>query len=86
MQTPGPTRPHLPVRWSALDLEIPDIFEFNEVWGNPNIALEKSLHNSFGVAHVFESLDLLVEATLFYKYAFSIAVPSDTLLLNSGRT
>jgi TonB family protein len=69
----------------GLYTQIPDVFEFNEVWGNPNIALEKSVHNSLGVAHVFSSLDLLVEATLFYKYVYSLAVPTTTLLLNTGR-
>ncbi len=65
--------------------QYPDVFELNEVWGNPNIALERSVHNSLGVAHVFSSLDLLVEATLFYKYVFSLAVPTSTILINSGR-
>ncbi|WP_165703971.1 TonB-dependent receptor domain-containing protein [Enhygromyxa salina] len=64
--------------------QFPDIFELNSVWGNPNIALEKSVHNSFGVAHVFDDYGLLVEATLFYKYVYSIAVPTSALLLNTG--
>ncbi|MCA9684646.1 MAG: TonB-dependent receptor plug domain-containing protein, partial [Myxococcales bacterium] len=65
--------------------QYPDIFEFNDVWGNPNIALEKSVHNSLGVAHMFDRYDLLVEATLFYKYIYSLAVPTQTLLLNTGK-
>ncbi|PRQ08869.1 TonB dependent receptor [Enhygromyxa salina] len=64
--------------------QFPDIFELNEVWGNPNIALEKSVHNSLGVAHVFDDYGLLVEATLFYKYVYSIAVPTSALVLNTG--
>ncbi|HVH99499.1 MAG TPA: TonB-dependent receptor [Enhygromyxa sp.] len=64
--------------------QYPDVFELNEVWGNPNINLEKSVHNSLGVAHVFSSIDLLVEATLFYKYVYSLAVATDVLLINTG--
>ena len=64
--------------------QYPEIFELNEVWGNPNIALERSVHASVGVAHMFQSLDLLVEGTLFYKRVFSLAVPTDTLLFNTG--
>jgi TonB family protein len=64
--------------------QVPDIFEFNDVWGNPKIALEKSVHNSFGVEHVFEDLDLLIEATLFYKHVYSVAIPTTTLLFNTG--
>ncbi|NVB39447.1 TonB family protein [Pseudenhygromyxa sp. WMMC2535] len=65
--------------------QYPDVFELNEVWGNPNIGLEKSVHNSLGVAHVFEDYDLLIEATAFYKYVYSLAVPTDAVLLNTGR-
>src|SRR5690606_14335798 len=54
-------------------------------WGNPNIALERALHTSVGVEHVWSDLGLLVEATLFYKYAFSIAVPTTALSFNAGR-
>jgi hypothetical protein len=68
----------------GLFTQIPDVFEFNNVWGNPNIALERSVHNSLGVAHMFTSLDLLVEATLFYKYVYSLAVPTRALLFNTG--
>jgi TonB family protein len=64
--------------------QYPDIFELNDVWGNPNIALEKSMHNSFGAEHVFADLDLTVEATLFYKYVYSVAIPTRTLLFNTG--
>jgi TonB family protein len=64
--------------------QIPDIFELNDVWGNPNIALEKAVHNSLGVEHVFEDLDLTIEATLFYKHVYSIAIPTSTLLFNTG--
>jgi TonB family protein len=64
--------------------QVPDIFEFNDVWGNPKIALEKAVHNSFGVEHVFEDLDLLIEATLFYKHVYSIAIPTTTILFNTG--
>jgi TonB family protein len=64
--------------------QVPDIFEFNDVWGNPKIALEKAVHNSVGVEHVFEDLDLLVEATLFYKHVYSVAIPTSTLLFNTG--
>jgi TonB family protein len=64
--------------------QVPDIFEFNDVWGNPKIALEKSVHNSLGVEHVFADLDLLIEATLFYKHVYSVAIPTSTLLFNTG--
>jgi len=64
--------------------QIPEIFEFNSVWGNPNIALERSVHNSLGLAHLFSDIDLLVEGTLFYKYVYSLAVPTRTIFLNTG--
>jgi hypothetical protein len=64
--------------------QYPDIFELNDVWGNPNIALEKSMHNSLGAEHVFADLDLTIEATLFYKYVYSIAIPTTNLLFNTG--
>jgi TonB family protein len=69
---------------TGLFSQYPDVFELNDVWGNPNIALERSVHNSLGVAHVFDRLDLLVEATLFYKYVYSLAVPTKTILINTG--
>ncbi|MFO7564201.1 MAG: TonB-dependent receptor [Enhygromyxa sp.] len=69
---------------TGLFSQYPDVFELNDVWGNPNINLERSVHNSLGVAHVFSSIDLLVEATLFYKYVYSLAVPTDTILINTG--
>jgi len=64
--------------------QYPDIFEFNSVWGNPNIALERSVHNSVGVAHTFPDFDVLIEGTLFYKYVFSLAVPTDNIMFNTG--
>jgi TonB family protein len=64
--------------------QYPDVFELNSVWGNPKIALEKSVHNSLGVAHVFANIDLTIEATLFYKYVYSLAVPTELLLINTG--
>ncbi|EDM75052.1 tonB family protein [Plesiocystis pacifica SIR-1] len=64
--------------------QYPDVFELNDVWGNPNIALERSIHTSAGVAHMFDSIDLLVEGTAFYKYVYDLAVPTDVLLINNG--
>ena len=68
----------------GLYTQVPDIFEFNDVWGNPKIALEKAVHNSLGVEHVFEDLELTIEATLFYKHVYSIAIPTTNLLFNTG--
>jgi TonB family protein len=64
--------------------QIPDIFEYNDVWGNPNIALEKGVHTSAGVEHVFKDYDLTIEGTLFYKYVYSIAVATSALQLQTG--
>jgi hypothetical protein len=64
--------------------QIPDIFEFNEVWGNPKISLEHGVHNSAGIEHIFVDYDLSIEATLFYKYVYSIAVPTAALQLQTG--
>ena len=61
--------------------QVPDVFEFNDVWGNPKIALEKGVHNSLGIAHVFKDYDLSIEGTLFYKYVYSIAVATQALEL-----
>jgi hypothetical protein len=69
----------------GLYTQVPDIFEFNEVWGNPNILLERAIHTSFGAEHVFQGIDLTVEGTLFYKHPYSIAVPSTALQFNNGR-
>jgi TonB family protein len=62
--------------------QIPDAFEFNPVWGNPDIAMEKAVHTSLGVAHVFEQWDVTAEATLFHKYMYDLAYFSDGLQLN----
>jgi TonB family protein len=69
---------------TGLFTQYPDVFELNDVWGNPNINLERSVHNSLGAAHVFSSIDLLIEGTLFYKYVYSLAVPTSTILINTG--
>jgi TonB family protein len=64
--------------------QTPDILEFNDVWGNPKLALEKGVHTSAGIEHVFVDYDLTIEGTLFYKYVYSIAVPTNAIQLQAG--
>lgn len=62
--------------------QIPDPPEFNPVWGNPNIALEKGVHTSLGVAQVIDQWDVTAEATLFHKYLYDLAYFSEYLVLD----
>ncbi len=64
--------------------QVPDVFEFNDVWGNPKIALEKGIHTSVGIEHIFTDYDLTIEGTLFYKHVYSIAVPTSAIQLQTG--
>lgn len=64
--------------------QIPDPFEFNPVWGNPNIAMERAVHSSFGVARVFDQWDVSAELTAFHKYMYDLAYFSDQLFLRPG--
>jgi hypothetical protein len=79
--------PRLRMRWQATDSvavkggvgtfsQVPDIFEFNPVWGNANIGLERAVHTSAGVEKKWTTLDLSVEGTAFYKQATSTASSS----------
>ena len=68
------------VGW-ACSRQIPDPPEFNPVWGNPNVALEKGVHTSLGVAQVIEQWDVTAEATLFHKYLYDLAYFSEYLVL-----
>ncbi len=60
--------------------QAPDIFEFNPVWGNPNVWLERSVHTSLGVAQVFGDA-VTVEVTGFYKYVWDRVTGSTMLYL-----
>jgi hypothetical protein len=61
--------------------QIPDPFEFNPVWGNPNIAMERAVHSSVGVARVFDQWDVTAELTAFHKYMYDLAYFSERLIL-----
>ncbi len=60
--------------------QAPDIFEFNPVWGNPRVWLERSVHNSFGVAQLFEESAISLEVTGFYKYVWDRVTGSSALV------
>lgn len=64
--------------------QVPDIFEFSSVWGNPAIGLERALHVSGGAEKKFVDIDLSVEVTGFYKYIWDLARPSRGLLLDES--
>lgn len=87
--------PRLRLRWQATDevavkagvgtfSQVPDIFEFNPVWGNKNIGLERALHTSGGVEKKWAQVDLTVEATAFHKYVWDIAWPTSETVLDEG--
>ncbi len=63
--------------------QVPDPFKFNPVWGNPDIALERAVHTSLGVAHALEQWDVTAELTAFHKYLYDLAYFSDELILDS---
>ncbi|MCA9659730.1 MAG: energy transducer TonB, partial [Myxococcales bacterium] len=60
--------------------QAPDIFEFNPVWGNPKVWLERSVHNSLGVAHEFEDAAVTLEVTGFYKHVWDRVTGSTALI------
>lgn len=60
--------------------QAPDIFEFNPVWGNPRVWLERSVHNSLGVAHEFEEAAITFEATGFYKHVWDRVTGSTAIV------
>ncbi|MHC4829726.1 MAG: TonB-dependent receptor plug domain-containing protein, partial [Planctomycetota bacterium] len=62
--------------------QVPDPFEFNPTWGNPNIALERGVHTSFGIARAFEEWDVTAELTAFHKYLYDLAYFSEQLILD----
>ncbi|MCB9704850.1 MAG: TonB-dependent receptor [Myxococcales bacterium] len=58
----------------------PDIFEFVKVWGNPRVWLERSVHNSLGVAQEFEESGITLEVTGFYKHVWDRVTGSTALV------
>ncbi len=60
--------------------QAPDIFEFNPLWGNPRVWLERSVHNSLGVAHELEEAGITVEATGFFKHVWDRVTGSTALV------
>lgn len=60
--------------------QIPDLINLAPVWGNPRSGLERAVHTSVGVSHLFDSIGLSVEATGFYKYVFDRSTNSTQLI------
>ncbi len=60
--------------------QAPDIFEFNPVWGNPRVWLERSVHSSIGIAQLFEESAISLEVTGFYKYVWDRVTGSSALV------
>ena len=61
--------------------QLPDVFEWNQTWGNPNIGPERALHTSVAVAQEFDPA-ITLEVSAFYKYIWDLATPSQDLQLN----
>src|SRR5690606_12115412 len=59
--------------------QVPEVFEFNPVWGNPAIGVERAAHTSVGVEKRLAPVDMSVEVTGFYKYLWDLARPSTRL-------
>jgi hypothetical protein len=66
--------------------QIPDVFEWNSVWGNPRIQIERGVHVSQGIAKTFQEYALSLEVTGFYKYLWDLARGSPSLLLQADGT
>ncbi|MGB1277678.1 MAG: TonB-dependent receptor plug domain-containing protein, partial [Nannocystaceae bacterium] len=64
--------------------QTPEITQFNDVWGNPNLGIERSLHTSFGVAQELD-YGVDVEVTGFYKYVWDRVTSSDNLVVRDDR-
>lgn len=64
----------------GLYTQAPDIFEFNPVWGNPDVWLERSVHSSLGVA-VAPAPDVSIEVTGFHKHVWDRVTGSTMLVL-----
>jgi len=60
--------------------QIPDLIGINPLWGNPRASIERSVHNSLGVAQTFASVGVDLEVTGFYKYVFDRSTPSTRLI------
>jgi outer membrane receptor protein involved in Fe transport len=65
-------------------VQSPDVFEFNEVWGNPRIGLERAVHSSVGVAQIFPSRNVTIELVGFHKYMYDLATLSRRLVADDA--
>lgn len=64
----------------GLYTQIPDLINLAPVWGNPRSGLERAMHTSLGVSHLFDGIGLSIEATGFYKYVFDRSTNSTLLI------
>ena len=64
--------------------QAPDIFEFNPVWGNPNVWLERSVHTSLGIQQALEP-GITIEVTGFHKHVWDRVTGSTMLYLFEGQ-
>ncbi len=90
------TDPRLRARWQVGDRtvvkggvglysQIPDVPEFNELFGNGRIGTESALHTSAAVSHEFDYA-IELEVGGFYKYLWDLATPSTQLVAREDGT
>jgi hypothetical protein len=90
------TDPRLRFRWQAGDhttvkggvgmySQIPDVFEYNALFGNSRIGTESAVHTSAAVTHEFPYA-IELEVGGFYKYLWDLATPSPGLVLREDGT
>jgi TonB family protein len=60
--------------------QIPDAPEWNPVFGNPRIGLERGVHTSVSVAHRFPHA-ITLEVAGFYKHLLDLAAPSTEIVI-----
>jgi TonB family protein len=86
------TDPRLRFAWQVADRttikggvglysQLPDIFEWNANWGNPDLGLERALHTSVSVVQELDPA-ITIEVAGFYKTLWDLAAPSPDLIRN----
>ncbi len=68
---------------AGLYSQLPDIFEWNANWGNPDLGPERAVHTSLSVIQEFDP-GISIEVAAFYKYLWDLAAPSAQLVRNAS--
>ncbi len=70
---------------AGLYSQAPNVAEWNDTWGNPNLAPERSFHASVGIAQGFDH-QIRLEVTGFAKYLWDMAEASKKLITTDDGT